>query len=226
MEMIIDPYDWHRLTIAEIVRESSHAVSVRLDTMPYEFSCGQYAIVRVTMPSGAQLVRQYSFASAPSSDELWLTIVETPGGEVSTWFNKAARRGDQLELTSPLSGGFGRMPSASSLCLIGGGSGIVPLMSYLRENRLRPRYDRLTLLYSTRTDSECFQSELAVGKETIEIRRTDTAPRFSQHDIAQHCTAQDAVLLCGSRQFVDYFRQLCRQSIDDSRIYCEAFSLV
>lgn len=224
--MIIDPYTWRKVPITDIVRESPRAVSLRVDAGRYDFHPGQYAIVRVSLPNGIQLIRQYSFASAPATREVWFTIVETSGGEVSTWCNRRARVGDMIEITDPLSGGFGKRIDAKRVCMLAGGSGIVPLMSYLRQNRRRPMFDAVTLLYSTRTDAECFHRELSVGTETIIVRRTDVQPRFSTHDIAPYCRGSDAVLLCGSRNYVEAMRTLCAPFIDDSRILSESFSLV
>lgn len=225
--MIIDPYQFQTVRLSQIVRESKRAVSLRVTgTTPYAFQPGQHAIVRVTLQSGATLVRQYSFASAPSSGDLWLTIVETPGGAVSTWANQHAHVGDILEISQPFNGPLVHKLPRGKICMIAGGSGIVPLMSHLREQRLHPTDSSISLLYSSRSESTCYQIELVpTPSETIVTRFTDQQPRFTSREIELACQDAKLVLICGSRQFVKAMLVSCSRVVEPLLIHCEAFSL-
>ncbi|MGB3023835.1 MAG: FAD-binding oxidoreductase [Candidatus Saccharimonadales bacterium] len=226
--MILDPYTWYTATIITIVRESANAVSIELDCgrQSYEFAPGQHTVVRVDLPHHqTKVMRQYSFASAPSSKSIWLCIVQTPGGEVSTWLTHHARVGDTLEISQAFTGPLVQDMVRKKICLIAGGSGIAPLMSHLRERRLN-HSPQTILLYSTRIDSRCFTRELtAQPEETIHVRLTDQSPRLTQADIRQYCADVDAVLLCGSRQFVDTLRTYLSKEYSKLPVHAEAFSL-
>lgn len=227
--MIIDPYTWHDVKIMTIIREADQAVSLRL-SMPddYTFLPGQHAILRVTLPDNTSLMRQYSFASTPLSGEAWLSIVQTPGGQVSTWLVKNAHVGDKLQLSQPFAGPLQveAITQPDRLCLIAGGSGIAPLMSILRHRRACKLY-QTSLIYSTRTNQQCYQQELRTihPDEQITIRNTTNQARLNQHDIENICKRGKVVLVCGSRQFVNEIETMCSKLKPKPKLYSEAFSL-
>ena len=226
MSVIIDPYLWHEATIIKIVSESAEAVSLQLDLggQDYDFACGQHTVVRVTLPDGSRVMRQYSFASAPGSQEIWLTVIHTPAGLVSGWFTQTARVGDRIEISQPFTGPLVQDLADANICMIAGGSGIAPLMSHLRARHSQHRLT--TLLYSTRSESRCYENELAsLTDHTIHVRLTDMQHRLSQEDIDRYCADSNAVLICGSRQFVDSMRHYVRESFPQLPIHAEAFSL-
>lgn len=96
---------------------------------------GQHCDIRLTSETGYQAQRSYSIANAP---EIGSTTVEfgvqlLENGEVSPYLFALAP-GEQVEIRGPLGGHFvwsTNMPGP--LVLVSGGSGIVPLMSMLRE---------------------------------------------------------------------------------------------
>ncbi len=225
--MLVETYDFRPVRIEELVREAPNAVSVRLSTvMDYHFLAGQHAIVRVTLPDGTKLVRQYSYASAPSSGEIWLTIVQEPQGEVSTWFTGTAQVGTIIEISPPYNGPLVQKTPRGKLCMIAGGSGIVPLMSHLRQLRLSKAETNIAVLYSTRSNERCFLEELSpLANEHITIRLTDNEPRFSPEEILAAIDGTEEVFICGSRPFVIAMRKLSEQKLPQKAIHCEAFSL-
>src|SRR5690349_7642087 len=104
--MIIDPYTWHQLAIEEKISAASETVAIRFRRPAgYQFRAGQYAIVRISIAEGRQLIRQYSFTSAPDDDLLELLVQREPSGIVSNWFYSEAEPGDTVELSQPF-GGF------------------------------------------------------------------------------------------------------------------------
>lgn len=223
--MLLDPYQFQRVKIERIVRESKHAVSVCLELPDgYVFEPGQHAVVRVAMPNGSKLVRQYSFSAPVSAGQIWLTIVQEPGGQVSTWFTEAATIGDSIEVSHPFTGPLVQKYPRGKICMIAGGSGIAPLMAHIRV--LRQTATPFTLLYSTRSDEQCFTDELTpLPGEKIIIRTTDNKSRFMQDDITSELTTDSTVLICGSRPFAVAMRGYCEPTVPASQLHSEAFSL-
>lgn len=223
--MLIDPYQFRPAQIVDIVHEAKNAVSVRLATPdPYVFELGQHAVVRVTMSGGSRLVRQYSFSSPPKSGEIWLTIVHEPDGQVSGWFNETAKIGNDVEISHPFTGPLVQKNLRGEICMIAGGSGIAPLIGFVRE--LRSLELPFTLLYSTRSDELCYHDELtALPGETILLRLTDKEPRFTKKEVTQALTPITNVYICGSRSFVLTMRTYCEPIVPANAIHSEAFSL-
>ena len=146
---------WYTATVVAIRDETPHAKTFRL-RLPHrsDHLAGQHVVVRLTAPDGYTAQRSYSVASAPDgSDELELTVELLPDGEVSSFLHDVVEVGDELELRGPL-GGFFVWDGASPALLVGGGSGVVPLMAMLRLARrtgaARPRaHGRLGALAPT-----------------------------------------------------------------------------
>ena len=91
-----------------------------------------------------------------------LTIERLADGEVSPYFHDVAQVGDEVELRGPLGGHFvWTVDEGGPLILIGGGSGVVPLMSMLRHRAARASKVPLLLLFSARTwEDVIFRDEL------------------------------------------------------------------
>jgi ferredoxin-NADP reductase len=125
---------------------------------------GQHVDVRLVAEDGYQAQRSYSIASAPEDDSVELTIERLEDGEVSSYLCDVLHPGDGLEVRGPIGGYFvWDISSAGPLLLVGGGSGIVPLMSMLRH---RGRADAAArarvptvLLYSARTPEDLIYNE-------------------------------------------------------------------
>lgn len=225
--MLIDPYQFQSVKIVQVVREAKDIVSVQLEKPPrYTYQCGQHAVVRVTMPDGTKLVRQYSFSSAPSSNELWLTIFKMPGGAVSGWFNDNAKVGDEVAVSRPFSGPLVHNYPRGDICMIAGGSGITPVMSHLRNIRTLAHRPRVRLLYSTRTARLCFKKELvALPHEHIAVHLSDIHGRVDEQDIALSTKNAKYIFICGSRSFVQDISAMCRNVAPEATIFAEAFTL-
>lgn len=223
--MLFDPYKFCPATIAEIVREAPRAVSLCLNLPEnYAFEPGQHAIVRATMPNGSRLVRQYSFSAPASTRKLWLTIIQEPGGQVSTWFTETAKVGDTIEVSPPFTGPLMQKIPRGEICMIAGGSGIAPLMAWVQT--LREQHRPFTLLYSTRSNERCFKNQLTpLPGETIIVRLTDTEPRFAEGEIRAKLSPKTTVFICGSRSFVIAMRNYCEKIVQSEQIYSEAFTL-
>ena len=114
---------------------------------------GQHYDVRLTAPDGYQTQRSYSIASPPERmGELELTVERIPDGEVSPYLHDVLMPGDQLEVRGPIGGYFvWDVSLGGPLLLVGGGSGVVPLMAMLRHRAAQHSTVPARILYSSRT---------------------------------------------------------------------------
>jgi ferredoxin-NADP reductase len=120
------------------------------------FVPGQHMDVRLTAPDGYHAERSYSIASAPEDQSaLELAIERLQDGEVSPFFHDEVRAGDEIELRGPIGGHFmWSVKDGGPLLLIGGGSGVVPLMSMIRHHAAQGSPLSLTLVVSARTPAD------------------------------------------------------------------------
>ena len=114
---------------------------------------GQHYDVRLTAPDGYQTERSYSVASEPERrGEIELTVERIADGEVSPYLHDVIVPGDLLEVRGPVGGYFvWNVALGGPLMLIGGGSGVVPLMAMLRHRLAHKSTVPTHLLYSSRT---------------------------------------------------------------------------
>jgi ferredoxin-NADP reductase len=156
------PSHWREALIDRVVRRTPHVVSVFLRVPLGPFEAGQHVDVRLTAPDGYQAQRSYSIASAPGAPEIELAIERLDDGEVSPYFFDVAAAGDAIELRGPIGGHFvWRASDGGPLLLLGGGSGVVPLMSILRHRAAAAPDTKALLAYSARTwDDVIFRDEL------------------------------------------------------------------
>jgi ferredoxin-NADP reductase len=122
---------------------------------------GQHYDVRLTAADGYRTERSYSAASEPERvGELDLTVERIDDGEVSPYLHDVLVPGDQLEVRGPIGGYFVWDTSLGGpLLLIGGGSGVVPLMAMLRHRAAQHSPIPTRLLYSSRSADEVIYRE-------------------------------------------------------------------
>jgi ferredoxin-NADP reductase len=222
--------NWRAATVIEVVKETSETRTLILDVPGWPgHRAGQHVDVRLTADDGYQAERSYSIASPPEDTHLALTIERLDDGEVSPYLSDELQSGDKLELRGPIGGYFvWDVSTGGPLLLVGGGSGIVPLMAMLRHrdaalatadgdtrNRLRVR-----LLYSSRRwDDVIYRDELArlaQKDNTLEVMHTLTreAPagwtgfrrridRAMLEEVAWPPTEQPRVFVCGPTPLVE-----------------------
>jgi ferredoxin-NADP reductase len=112
---------------------------------------GQHVDVRLTAEDGYQAQRSYSIASPPEENRVALTVERLDDGEVSPYLVDEVRIGDRFELRGPIGGYFvWEATSREPVLLVGGGSGVVPLMAMIRHRRATGSAVSARLLYSSR----------------------------------------------------------------------------
>jgi len=117
-----------------IAPETPRAATLTLDVPGWDgHRAGQHVDVRLTAEDGYRAQRSYSVGSAPGDGLPMITVVAADGGEVSDWMVNVAREEDSFEVRGPFGGWFVWDPDVTEpVLLIGGGSGMVPLMSMVR----------------------------------------------------------------------------------------------
>jgi len=193
---------------------------------------GQHYDVRLTAPDGYRAQRSYSVASSPLDEgEIELTVDRLDDGEISTYFHDVLTEGDEVELRGPFASYFVWRGEAPAL-LIGGGSGVVPLMSILRHRRRTMPELPMALVYSVRSaDQVIYAGEL--GDEAI-LTFTRTPPDgWSGHTgridseligAAAADAAGGTAFVCGSNGFVESATRLLLESgFPAARIRTERF---
>jgi ferredoxin-NADP reductase len=201
---------WQNATVVEMRAETPRAKTLRLRVPePVRYRAGQHYTIRLTAPDGYTATRSYSVASAPDgSDELEFTVERLEGGEVSTFLHDALEIGDTVEIRGPIGGWF-VWDGTSRALLIGGGSGVVPLMSMLRLARMNGNADALRLVVSVRTPADLYYANEIAGPETSVVYTRAAPPgaprppgRLTAADIPSSYLDTTA-FVCGSPPFAD-----------------------
>jgi ferredoxin-NADP reductase len=197
--------------VVDITMETARAKTFRLALAhPSPHLAGQHYIIRLTAPDGYTASRSYSVASAPDgSNAIDLTVERLIDGEVSSFLHDEVVIGDELEVRGPIGGFFVWMADTPAL-LVGGGSGIVPLMAMLRLARKNGRKDLVHLVESVRSPDELLYSAELPGPETSIVYTRMTPPdyergpgRLTKEDLAPLIVPYQTAYVCGSAGFAD-----------------------
>jgi len=177
----MQPLEWQAATITAIRTETPQTKSFTLALPRWTaHQPGQHYDVRLTAPDGYQTERSYSVASEPEkAGVIELTVERIADGEVSAYMHDVVAPGDQLEVRGPVGGYFvWNVALGGPLMLIGGGSGVVPLMAMLRHRAANKPTIPTRLLYSSRTvEDVIYKGELdslAQNDRALEVAFTFT----------------------------------------------------
>jgi ferredoxin-NADP reductase len=173
---------WRIAAVAELVLETHQAVTIAFDVPGWPgHVAGQHVDVRLTAPDGYQAQRSYSISSGPEEGRLAITVERIDEGEVSPYLAGVLEVGDEIELRGPIGGHFTwRVEDGGPLLLVGGGSGVAPLMSMLRHRAAHASLVDTRLLVSARTAGDLlYREELdgLAGGPGLAIHRTLTRGR-------------------------------------------------
>jgi ferredoxin-NADP reductase len=214
------PGRWQVADVEQVKVETPRTKTFRLRLpmwMPH--LPGQHYDVRLTAPDGYQAERSYSIASSPLDEgTVELTIDRLEDGEVSPYFHDVVVEGDQVEMRGPFASYFvwrGEEP----VLLIGGGSGVVPLMCMLRHRRRAAPEAPMRLVYSARTRAEVLYADELGGDSLVALTRelegvpVDGLERFHLGHIFPGLIAAESfdsglAFVCGSNSFVESITQM------------------
>jgi ferredoxin-NADP reductase len=218
------PIRWQSATITRIAPQTARIKSFfLLPSAPFTFAAGQHVDIRLTAPDGYRAIRSYSIASASMKEGgIELAIERLDDGEVSPFFHEIATTGDEIELRGPLGGHFvWQVDDGGPLLLVGGGSGLVPLMAMIRHRRAANSDVPTLLLLSARAWNDILYRDelLAMERETTGFhlafaltrepapRQADFSRRVDQKMMSEVLGRLPArpryAFLCGSNMFVN-----------------------
>jgi ferredoxin-NADP reductase len=187
---------------------------------------GQHVDVRLTAADGYSAQRAYSIAEPVDDEKVSITVQQVGEGEVSPYLVEDMELGDQLEVRGPIGGWFVWSPSTEApveqpILLVGGGSGVVPLMAMVRERaRLNSRAP-FRLVYSVRDPGQVMYADELVRRSNedgllVDVLHTRQAPagserppgRITADDLATPSTWPTGVAprayVCGPTGFVEH----------------------
>jgi ferredoxin-NADP reductase len=224
------PGRWQIATVTAIEVETPRVKSFRLELpMWMTHLPGQHYDVRLTAPDGYTAQRSYSIASSPlDHGTIELTIDCLADGEVSPYFHDVVEVGDQVEVRGPFASYF-VWRGESPVLLVGGGSGVVPLMCMLRHRRRAMPDSDMRLVYSTRTPEELiYASELGDDATVTFTRETpaDWDGHTGRIDASLFADLKPGTVayICGSNGFVEAASQLLLEvGLPPERVRTERF---
>jgi ferredoxin-NADP reductase len=176
----LSPIAWQLGDVAELIDETPRVKTLVLDVPEWQgHRAGQHVDVRLTAEDGYQAQRSYSIASPPEDERLAITVERLDDGEVSPYLAEELVVGDKLELRGPIGGYFvWEAGDDRPLLLVGGGSGVVPLMAMLRHRAATGATTPARLLYSARAlDDLIYREELdrlSADDANLDVRYTLT----------------------------------------------------
>jgi len=234
---------WRLAEVVEVVPETPRTKSLVLEVPGWEgHRAGQHVDVRLTTPDGYRAQRSYSIASSPEDERLVLTVERLDDGEVSPYLTDVLMAGDKLELRGPIGGYFTwEEEDGGPLFLVGGGSGIAPLMAMIRHRAATGTDVPTRLLYSSRSYEEIIYREeletLASRDSALEVIHTLTrsGPEgWSGYDrridaemlreVAWSPDESPLAFVCGSTSFVEgVANALVSLGHDPARVKTERF---
>jgi len=134
-------HGWRKFQLAKKEPESSLHTSFYFapedGDQTARFEGGQYTSIRLQMENIDHLVvRSYTLTDL-TKDGYRITVKREEGGLVSQFLHDQMKLGDTLELSAP-AGEFTLQKGPEPRVFIGGGTGITPLMSMLREAAKEP----------------------------------------------------------------------------------------
>jgi ferredoxin-NADP reductase len=232
--------------LLDVRDETPRAKTLILDVPEWAgHRAGQHVDIRLVAEDGYRAERSYSIASAPEDPSVALTIERLEDGEVSPYLTDVLQPGGGLEVRGPIGGYFvWTSMNAGPLLLVGGGSGIVPLMAMLRH---RAHADATTragvparLLYSARAwDDVIYKEDLervaADEGVSVHLALTRSVPadwtgyhrrvdRAMLEEVSWPASNAPNVFVCGPTPFTESVATLLVQlGHDPSRVRTERF---
>lgn len=154
------------IVVKEVIKETEDAVSVHFEHPTrgqINYRSGQYFTLIFEI-DGKEERRAYSVCSSPFTDaNPAVAVKRVDGGKVSNYINSELKSGDTVRVIPPM-GNFTtdfQSKNQRSLVLIGGGSGITPLMSLAKSALDQEKNSQVILLYANRDmDSIIFKEKL------------------------------------------------------------------
>lgn len=242
---------FHPLTIKEIIKETSDCVSVLFDVPnelkpEFQFTQGQSLTMRA-MINGKEERRSYSICTSPLENKLKVAIKKVEGGLFSTFANEQLKKGDVLDVMSPV--GKFNTPLLSSnkkkYIAFAAGSGITPLLSIIKATLATEPNSTFTLVYGNKSRASIIFFEELEGLKNKFINRfniihilsrekTDAAINFGRitknkcFDLTQKLidiTVADEFFICGPEEMIFAVKHFLEsKGVQETKIHFELFT--
>ncbi len=159
--------------VQDVIKETADAATIVLKDAsgaPITFEAGQFFTL-IRKVDGKEVRRAYSAcSSAAETDSVSITVKQVEGGLVSPKLVNELAAGEVIEVVGP-SGQFTLPKGRKHAVLLGGGSGITPLMSIVRTHLAADADLKLDLVFGNRGDADIiFKATLEELKSTYEGR--------------------------------------------------------
>ena len=206
-------HGWRTARVVDVEKPVAGGVRLRLQVVDrIDHLPGQHYVVRLTAPDGYTAQRSYSVASPPRDPLVELFVERLEDGEVSSFLADIVEPGDEFEVRGPIGGWF-VWDGATPALLVGGGSGVVPLVAMLRTARDLGRTDLLRLAVAARTRADLpYADELAGAGALIALSREPngirTAGRLGGDELVPLWEPGQTAYVCGSASFAESLSQL------------------
>jgi ferredoxin-NADP reductase len=195
---------------------------------------GQHTTVEPEL-DGVRVRRCYSISSAPADPLPAITVKRAPGGRVSAWLHDHVRPGHVLRLGLAAGDFVLPDPPPRALLLIGGGSGITPLFSMLRDLAGRGAVHDVVLAHHARTaDDVIFRRELEALRSRhaglrVLLCLTDGSSGHGRFDEAQLTRlvpdfADRETFLCGPPGLMERVDRMWADAGATDRLHRERFT--
>ncbi len=229
-------------TTVESISDLTHditALGLKLTENGLRFHPGQY--VDISIP-GMDAHRSFSMANTSCSDgRLQFIVKRYPGGKFSGLLEGELKVGDPLEITGPYGAFTLRVSSDRKLVFVGGGAGMAPILSLLRQMVESGNEREAVYYYGARGEAD-----LMLLDELAEIERQLPKFRFVpclSHtwptdwsaetgmvtEVLERCESELSecdVYLCGPPPMIDAaLPLLAALGVPESQIYYDKFTI-
>ena len=243
---------FHRLRVAEVVPETDEANSIRFEIPSdlvdaFRFKAGQHLTLRAEI-GGEEVRRNYSLCTAPSDNDVMVTVKRIAGGLFSNWVGDNLKAGDTLDVMTP-HGSFTTIFDANAnrhYVGIAGGSGITPVMSLIRTALSEEPKSCFTLLYGNRDSSSIIFLEALAALKNEHMGRLEIFHFLAEEEgdfdlfngmldkarceeaidaLVGDAGAIDAWFICGPGPMMDAAEAaLLERNVSKERIHIERFT--
>ena len=148
---------YRELTVRSVVKETADAITIGFEApeggLPYQ--AGQFLTLIIPV-DGQEVRRSYSLCTSPAVDlHPSVTVKRVASGQVSNYLNDTLKPGDTVQVLEPM-GTFTTPIDPTNqrhLVMLGGGSGITPLMGLLKSVLHQEPQSKVSLIYANRDPS-------------------------------------------------------------------------
>lgn len=241
---------FHELTIKELKKETSDAVSILFDIPndlkeAFKFVSGQYINIKKNL-AGTELRRAYSICSAPNSGELRIALKAVDNGTFSVFATTILKEGDILEVSKPEGKFILETDSATTKNYLGiaAGSGITPIMSMIKAVLTEEPDSTFSLIYGNKTAVDTifkaeidllhkehptqFHVQYVISREKKEAALFGRIDKGNLNFILKNKfknTSFDAAFLCGPATMIQTAKEtLTENGLDENNIHFELFT--